>query len=359
MTELLPVELPSLTDRMRYAEALSAARLVPGPYRGRPADVLLAVELGYALRIAPVTALSSVHVIDGKPSMSAELMRALVLRDGHVLHVVESTAERCVIDAARREQPDVVSRFVYDVDDARRAGLLPARDGSSWDRHPRAMLLARCSSYACRALFPDVLAGVSYTPDELGATVDDTGAVVVGELVDEQPEQLPPPRTAEDRTRDSLGLPRRDERPATPGQLSAIGARLGQLNVRDAVHRRQTLVVLLGLDRQLSSSRQLTSSEASRALDATRDQLHAAAATAWQQLLAGDVLADDPDDDEPTTLADVDPELAAELDDEPDQLDVDELDAELAAVDVDDEQLRHDEPPTRPTLTSDRQDDAR
>ena len=41
-----------LATRMRYAEALAGARLLPGPYRRSPADVLLAVEYAAALGLA-------------------------------------------------------------------------------------------------------------------------------------------------------------------------------------------------------------------------------------------------------------------------------------------------------------------
>jgi hypothetical protein len=320
-----------LATRMRYAEALAGARLLPGPYRRSPADVLLAVEYAAALGLAPVTALTSIHVVDGRPTMSAELMRALVARAGHVFRIVESTADRCVVEVARRESPDERTRFAWTLDDAHRAGLLPARDSSGWVRYPASMLLARATSAACRAVFADVLAGVSYTPDELGpvpgaSDADDAAAVVVvGELVDRHsdpepvdaelvepdhgPEPAPDvastragsspperPRTALDATRDALGTPRRHY-PPSDGQLRAINARCRAAGVRDVIHRGYVVAAVLDLPAPVASLRDLTTGQARAFLDATADAADLAAVAAATH--AADLTDDDgPDADE-------------------------------------------------------------
>jgi hypothetical protein len=50
------------------------------------------------------------------------------------------------------------------MDDAKRANLAGK---NNWRSYPRAMLLARATAELCRALFPDVLAGISHTIEEL------------------------------------------------------------------------------------------------------------------------------------------------------------------------------------------------
>ena len=53
----------------------------------------------------------------------------------------------------------------FTTEDAKIAGLLPAKPGSGWAKDPSAMLRARCISKAIRMLAPEVVAGV-YTPEE-------------------------------------------------------------------------------------------------------------------------------------------------------------------------------------------------
>jgi hypothetical protein len=50
------------------------------------------------------------------------------------------------------------------------------------------MCVWRAVSEACREGAEDVLFGLHYTPEELGADVNDAGEVIDGEIVDDEPE---------------------------------------------------------------------------------------------------------------------------------------------------------------------------
>lgn len=159
MSELVP-----LSDQLAFAKALADAALLPAAYRRRPADILLAMQYAESLGIPVMQAIVGVHVIDGRPSMSAELMQALVRRAGHRLRV-ESGDNYATCTIIRRDDPEYSHTVSYTLEDAQSAGLL--KKGSSWERHPKAMLVARAVSACCRLACADVLAGVSYVPEEL------------------------------------------------------------------------------------------------------------------------------------------------------------------------------------------------
>lgn len=171
------------------AEALSRSQLVPGALRGKPADLMVIWLTGRELQIPPMQALGKIHVIDGKASMSAELMASLVLRAGHEIVYEEQSAQACRLKVRRRGQ-ESWSSFEFTIDDAITAGLCSIKDGKPyarssngkklpWEQYPKSMNSARALSLACRAMFPDVMMGVSYVPEELGAEVDAfTGEVI-------------------------------------------------------------------------------------------------------------------------------------------------------------------------------------
>jgi hypothetical protein len=207
-----------------YAETLAGSGLLPSAFRKQPSNVFYACELGRALDIPAVTALSGIHVVEGRPSASAGLISALVRRDGHTLRVkTTGTVRRGDITVTaqliRRDDPDWTFSATWDLDRAVRAGLIDEvkvdQDGrhtviarteknkpSSWEKFTEAMLKARAISEVAREGAEDSLSGVRYTPEELGAEVDEDGVVVTpatvtvvsSTVVDEPERQVPQQR---------------------------------------------------------------------------------------------------------------------------------------------------------------------
>ena len=159
MTELVP-----LADRMEYAKALAPSDLLPKQYRGNPANVLIAIEYGRALGLEPMAAIQGVHIVEGKPTASAQLIGALVRNAGHRLRVQgDDTGAVAVI--VRADDPDFEFRAEWTMDRAKTAGLAGK---SVWRQYPAAMLKARAITEVARDACPEILSGVAYTAEELG-----------------------------------------------------------------------------------------------------------------------------------------------------------------------------------------------
>lgn len=141
--------------------------------------------------------LNSIHVIEGKPSMSPELMRALVARAGHRIDVKEASADKVTLWGKRCDNESEAT-VTWTMEDAKMAGLAGR---GAWKTYPRAMLLARATSELCRMVFADVVAGLSYTDEEVssvaGVDWEETpidplqGEILPAREPEQEPEQEP------------------------------------------------------------------------------------------------------------------------------------------------------------------------
>jgi len=182
---------PSAWNVMRVmAEDLALAATLPETLRNKPADIALLLLVARDVGIKPTTAINRIHVIKGRPTMAAELMRGLVLDRGHDIWFEDITKTSVTVVAHRSEwPPERVTRITWDLDLAQAAGLItswdpetgavtPLSDKKVWRHYTRAMLKARATSEICRDVFPDILLGISYTPEELDVEVDADGEPV-------------------------------------------------------------------------------------------------------------------------------------------------------------------------------------
>jgi hypothetical protein len=152
-----------MESALRFAQAVIASGLAPNVRTVEKAFVILAT--GAELGLTAMQSLRSIHIIDGKPSLSADLIVGLVKRSPvcEWFQMVESTNTRAVYETKRSGEP-APARYEFATEDAHNAGLLSK---ANWRKFPAAMLRARCSSALARAVYPDIVAGL-YDPDEAG-----------------------------------------------------------------------------------------------------------------------------------------------------------------------------------------------
>ncbi len=59
----------TLTEAIQFSEMLASSSMVPRAYQGKPNDVLVCLQWGYEMGMAPMQALQNIAVINGKPSV--------------------------------------------------------------------------------------------------------------------------------------------------------------------------------------------------------------------------------------------------------------------------------------------------
>jgi hypothetical protein len=176
-----------VADKILYAQALAASGMLPRQYQGNPANLLYAVEYAEMLGCHPLTAVTGVHVIEGKPSASAALISALVRKAGHRLRVTGDT-KSATAQITRADDPDFTFEVTFTLEDAAAANLTGK---GVWKSYPASMLKARAITQCARDACEDALSGLHYTAEELGAEVDEEGIPVGTVVVNQRPAAEP------------------------------------------------------------------------------------------------------------------------------------------------------------------------
>ena len=155
----------SMADELSFAQTVADGSLLPQAYRGNPANVLIAVNLGQAMGLGPAESLYRINVIQGKPTASAELIAAQVRKAGHKLRIDKDEARQSVTATiVRCDDPDYPISETRDAAWAKSMGLA-SKD--NYRKQPMTMLTWRAITAAAREACPEALYGVAYTPDEM------------------------------------------------------------------------------------------------------------------------------------------------------------------------------------------------
>lgn len=253
-----------LTQQMDYAAAVSKAGILPRAYQGNPGSVLIAMGLGSAMGLSPAESLYRIHVIEGKPSASSELIAANVRRAGHKLRV-SGDARSATVTIIRADDPEFPFEVTWKIEDAQRAGLTGK---SVWKSYPAAMLKARAITECARTACPEALYGVVYTDEELGggagaerpAVAPGRAALVAAvaepDVVDAEVEPVAEPVAIE--------APM-----VTQQQLKKIAATMRDLGITEKAHALGYIEKAIGL--KIASRSELTKAEAGRLIDALEE----------------------------------------------------------------------------------------
>jgi hypothetical protein len=148
---------PSTAEQAFWLATQLAKSGLLGKSVQRPEAAFAVILAGRELGLTAMQSLRSIHVIEGKPSLSADLMVALVKRSPtcKFFKLAKSTNEVATYVTDRIGEGETEMSFT--MEDARLAGVA-SKD--NWRKYPAAMLRARCIAALARAVYPDLLAGI-------------------------------------------------------------------------------------------------------------------------------------------------------------------------------------------------------
>jgi hypothetical protein len=189
----------TLTEAMDFAKMMADSELVPKSFRGKPGDVLIAVQMGNEVGLQPMAAIQNIAVINGKPGIYGDAGKAILLAAGCVIEeddieiIKKSGRARCKI--TRGNRPPV--ERTYCIDNAKTAGLW-GKEGP-WRTNPERQMAWRAFWFAARDAASDLLKGLGGAEELADYTVRDMGTIdrSTGEVTPAAKAELPPCDQAE------------------------------------------------------------------------------------------------------------------------------------------------------------------
>jgi hypothetical protein len=170
VSEITRYNPTDVNDLMRLGAVLAKSGMFADARQEAQAvvKILAGAEMGFGA----ISAMTGIHVIQGRVTVGANLMAAAVKKSGkYDYRVQEMTEQVCSIEFFQGKDSLGVSTFT--IADAKKAQT------KNLDKYPRNMLFARAMSNGVRWYCPDALGGAPvYTPEEMGADTDEEGNVI-------------------------------------------------------------------------------------------------------------------------------------------------------------------------------------
>jgi len=149
----------NLNEAMKYSKMIADSDVVPKDFKGKPENVLVAIQMGTELGLPPLQAIQNISVINGRPAVYGDSLIAICRGARSCEHIVETFDESTMTAtcrAKRKGEPEQSRTF--DKTDAEVAGLW-GKSGP-WTQYPKRMLAMRARGFCLRDVFPDALRGV-------------------------------------------------------------------------------------------------------------------------------------------------------------------------------------------------------
>ena len=165
--------IPRTVDEVgRVAAAVITAGLSPASYEGKTpketqSKIMIGIMKGAEVGLPPITALSTIAIINGRPCLWGDGAMALIQQSGKLEWIREwfegdpGTDNWTAHCEMKRRDQDEPYKGSFSVADATRAKLWNNPKKSPWMMYPQRMLRWRAFSWPARDGFADVLSGLS------------------------------------------------------------------------------------------------------------------------------------------------------------------------------------------------------
>ncbi len=166
----LPTLNPTnLTEAVEFSKFIATSGHIPKQFQGKPNDILVAIQWGYEIGLAPMQALQNIAVINGRPSLWGDSLIAVCKHHPEWRGIEETYIEEedkavCIVKRNVHGETEV-TKAEFSYKDAQKARL--ANKPGPWQDYPRRMMQLRARGFALRDAFPDAIKGLITTEEAI------------------------------------------------------------------------------------------------------------------------------------------------------------------------------------------------
>ncbi|MBM9536167.1 hypothetical protein [Desulfobulbus alkaliphilus] len=176
----------------RAARLLAASSLLPAAFKNSISDCFVVLEIAARIGASPLAVAQNIHIINGRPSWSAQFCISLVNSCGRFSQLKydltgEGDNRRCIAWAIEKATSERIEGPPVDINMAKAEGWF-SKNGSKWKTMPELMLRYRAAAFFARTYLAEYLLGmgtIDEAHDIAASSQGNPAAAVEALLVDE------------------------------------------------------------------------------------------------------------------------------------------------------------------------------
>lgn len=148
----------SFKEAMDFAVMIANSDFAPKDYKGKPENVMIAMQMGNELGLKPMQSVQNIAVINGRPSVWGDGLLAIVQSSPLCESITEWFDEQGTAHCTAVRVGEAPHTVSFGDEEAKKAGLL-GKSGP-WTQYPKRMKQMRARGFALRDKFSDLLKGI-------------------------------------------------------------------------------------------------------------------------------------------------------------------------------------------------------
>lgn len=204
-------EPQSMKELFAMCSLFCKTNFVPASYKNKPEESFVAALMGRNLGLDPLQSLQNIAVINGRPSIWGDGLKAVVMSKPDFEDIEELFDDETMtaICKVKRKNMSWQTR-TFSMEDAKQAGLT---NSPTYKKYPKRMLANRARSFALRDVFPHHLSGIitveeaeETEPEVIKTEMEETFENMAKTIVVDAEDKTTKPKSLDEITKNGVDL---------------------------------------------------------------------------------------------------------------------------------------------------------